>query len=416
MDGQAGDKANLEHGRDKQPSAKYVQKREQILQRAAEQFNELGVRGATLDTVAQSVGLNLTSIRHYFLKKDDLVAECYLRSIAVHSERLKLSLAAGPPEARIRDMIRRYFDFRRQIREGVAPELMIFGDLRSLAGAHAEQVWPNYVGMFRIVRSIIAEKPETEDERKRINARAHMLISQLMRSIFWLPNYDLDEFGRVEERFTDILINGIAVPGFDVRPRAAPLEKDAPADRISRDSFLRVATSLINEQGYRGASVERIAARLNVTKGSFYHHIDAKVDLVVECFDRNYEILRKAQRSAIASEKRGLAQAAAAAASLIHRQQTEAGPLLRNSALMSVNPETRTKMLAQMDRVVGRFIDMVTDGVIDGSARPCDARIAGQMLMAQINSASELRNWVPDLTADASLDLYVRPIFKGLLS
>jgi len=420
MDGQASDKATDKtrdgEGRDKQPSTKYVQKREQILQRAAEQFNLLGVRGATLDTVAQSVGLNLTSIRHYFLKKDDLVAECYLRSIAIHTERLKLSLDAGPPEARVRDMIRRYFDFRRRIREGSAPEVIIFGDLRSLAGNHADQVWPNYVEMFRLVRAIVADKDEIEGERKRVNARAHMLVSQLMRSVFWLPNYEVDELGRVEERLTDILLNGLAAPGFDIRLRATPLDEDMQAERISRDSFLRVATSLINEQGYRGASVERIAARLNVTKGSFYHHLDAKVDLVVECFNRNYEILRHAQRTALASEDRGLAQAAAAASSLIHRQQTEAGPLLRNSALMTVNPETRTKMLAQMDRIVGRFIDMVADGVIDGSARPCDARIAGQMLMAQINSAAELRNWVPDLTPDASLDLYARLLFKGLLS
>ncbi len=416
MDGQMDGRASDRDGRDKQPSAKYVQKREQILQRAAEQFNLLGVRGATLETVAQSVGLNLTSIRHYFLKKDDLVAECYLRSISLHCERLKLSLAAGPPEARVRDMIHRYFDFRRRIREGSAPEVMIFGDLRSLAGGHADQVWPHYVEMFRVVRSIVAEKAEIENDRKRVNARAHMLISQLMRSVFWLPNYGVEELERVEQRLADILINGLAAPGFDVRPRATPLDEDMPADRISRDSFLRVATSLINEQGYRGASVERIAARLNVTKGSFYHHLDAKVDLVVECFNRNYELLQKAQRSALASEDKGLAQAVASSSSLIHRQQTEAGPLLRNSALMSVNPETRTKMLAQMDRIVGRFIDMIADGIVDGSARPCDARIAGQMLMAQINSAAELRSWVPDLTPDASLDLYARLIFKGLLS
>jgi hypothetical protein len=73
-------------------------------------------------------------------------------------------------------------------------------------------------------------------------------------------------------------------------------------------------------------------------------------------------------------------------------------------------------MLRQMDQVVDRFTDMISDGIIDGSARECDARIAGQMLMAQVNSASELRNWVPDLTADNSVDLYVRPMFKGLFA
>jgi hypothetical protein len=89
---------------------------------------------------------------------------------------------------------------------------------------------------------------------------------------------------------------------------------------------------------------------------------------------------------------------------------------MRNSALMSVDPNKRRDMLLQMDLVVDRFADMVADGIIDGSARAVDARIAGQMLMAQVNSAAELRAWVPDLTPDNSVELYVRPLFRGLFS
>jgi hypothetical protein len=69
-----------------------------------------------------------------------------------------------------------------------------------------------------------------------------------------------------------------------------------------------------------------------------------------------------------------------------------------------------------MDRMVTRFSDMISDGMVDGSARVCDARIAGQMMMAMINSASELRNWVSDVTPDNSVDLYMRPLFKGLFA
>jgi AcrR family transcriptional regulator len=403
--------------REKAPSAKFVQKREQILERAAEQFNLLGVRGATLADVAASVELNLTSIRHYFLKKEDLVAAAFLRSIEVHSARVAKSRKIGPPEVRVRDLVRRYFDFRRRIREGEAQEVIIFGDLRSLTGPHADQVWPKYVDLFRSVREVAADPDEIEDDRQRVNARAHMLISQFMRAVFWLPDYEAEDFERVEARFIDILINGLAAPGFERRSRVAHLPEVLPAPaKVSRESFLLAATELINEQGYRGASVERIAARLNVTKGSFYHHIEAKEDLVVACFQRSFALLQDAQRNAIAAEELGAAQAAAAAAALVRRQQTPAGPLLRNSALMSVDPVTRRDMLAQMDRMVTRFSDMISDGMVDGSARVCDARIAGQMMMAMINSASELRNWVSDVTPDNSVDLYMRPLFKGLFA
>ncbi|HVY90561.1 MAG TPA: TetR/AcrR family transcriptional regulator [Hyphomonadaceae bacterium] len=401
---------------DKAPSRKYSQKRDQILQRAAEKFNTLGVRGATLADIAASVDLNLTSIRHYYIRKEDLVAAAFLRSIEVHTSRLEKSRRAGPPEARVRDLVHRYFEFRRRIRLGEEQEIMIFGDLRSLAEPQANEVWPKYVNLFRTVREIVADPDEIDADRQRVNARAHTLISQFMRSVFWLPDYDVEDFGRVEARFIDILLNGLAGPGFQFADAGVHLPEEAPPDKRSRESFLLAATRLINEQGYRGASVERIAARLNVTKGSFYHHIDAKDDLVVACFKRNTQILNDALRLAIASQKTGIRQALAAAGMLVRRQQTPAGPLLRNSALMSVDQETRIDMLRQMGHVVERFTDMVSDGIMDGSARVCDPRVAGQMLMAMVNSASELKNWVPDLTAENSVELYARPLFKGLFA
>jgi AcrR family transcriptional regulator len=402
---------------DKSSSTKYLQKKEQILEKAAETFNAFGVRGATLAEIAGKVGLNLTSIRHYFQKKDDLVAACFLRSTEVMAAQVeKVRRAGAAPETRVRDLVHRHFETRRRIRIGEHPDVIIFGDLRSLAEPHASQVWPRFVALFRDVREIVAEPAEIEHDRQRVNARARALSSQLMRSVFWLPEYDVAEFERVEARFVDILINGLAAPGVEYSALATHIDEEAPPDRRSRESFLLAATRLINEQGYRGASVERIAKMLNVTKGSFYHHIDAKDDLVVECFKRNMRLLQQAQRNAAASETQGLAQAAAAAGALIRRQQTAAGPLMRHSALMSVEPGKRRDMLRQMDQVTDRFTDMIADGIIDGSVRSCDARIAGQMLMAQVNSAAELRNWVPGVTPESSVELYARPILKGLFA
>ncbi len=400
----------------KASSAKYLHKKEQILENAARKFNRLGVRGATLADVAAEVGLNLTSIRHYFQRKEDLVAACFLRSTEVLTTQVEKARRAGSPEARVRDLVHRYFEVRRRIRIGEHPEVIIFGDLRSLAEPYAGKVWPAFVSLFRQVRAVVAEPDEIEKDRQRVNARARTLASQLMRSVFWLPEYEPTEFDRVEARFADILLNGLAAPGVDYRVRAAHIEEQEPPAKPSRDAFLLAATRLINHQGYRGASVERIAKALNVTKGSFYHHIDAKDDLVVECFKRNMRLLQQAQRNAVGGETQGLAQAASAAGALIRRQQTEAGPLMRHSALMSIEPAKRREMLRQMEQVTDRFTDMIADGIIDGSVRSCDARIGGQMLMAQVNSAAELKSWVPGVTPETSIDLYARPILKGLFA
>jgi AcrR family transcriptional regulator len=401
---------------DRQPSERFRAKREQILQTAARKFKALGVRGATLEDIAIDVGMNLTSIRHYFRKNDDLVAAGFLRAIDVHLARIEVSKSAGDREARVRDFVGRYFEFRRRVRAGEEMDVMNFGDLRSLSEPHAGQVWPRYINLFRNVRGIVAEPSEIEDDRRRVNARAHLLISQLMRTIYWLPEYPDEELDQVEARFTDILLNGVAGPDAQDLHRLVELSEKAPPDKRSLESFLLAATRLINQQGYRGASVERIARQMNVTKGSFYHHIRAKDALVLACFNRNHAFLQEVMRLAAAQERRGLEQAFAAAAALVRRQQTPAGPLLRNSALTSVEPETRETMLLQMEQIVVRFTDMLSDGIVDGSARPCDARVGGQMLMAMVNAASELGAWVPDVAADESVSLFAAPMFKGLFA
>src|SRR5262249_5740782 len=161
-------------------------------------------------------------------------------------------------------------------RAGEEMDVMSFGDLRSLAEPHASQVWPKYVDLFRSVREIVADPDEIHEHRYRVNSRAHLMISQLIRSVYWLPEYPDSEVDRVEARFTDVLLNGIAQPDAPPLRGMIELSEKAPPDKRSWESFLLAATRLINQQGYRGASVERIARQMNVTKGSFYHHIRAK--------------------------------------------------------------------------------------------------------------------------------------------
>src|SRR3546814_2648286 len=50
-------------------------------------------------------------------------------------------------------------------------------------------------------------------------------------------------------------------------------------------------------------SSDLIASELNVTKGSFYHHLDAKDDLVIACYKRSFDTIAEAQR--LADERGG---------------------------------------------------------------------------------------------------------------
>ncbi len=156
----------------------------------------------------------------------------------------------------------------------------------------------------------------------------------------WLPKYDPEDYPRIRERMVDILVGGLATEGAawvaravwpnwpPARPGDEP--RDLPAGGHPTDQPTR-------PPGRRRSG--KISAELNVTKGSFYHHIDAKDDLVVACFDRTFEVMRRVQRLAMNLPGDQWLRLASAAAALAEYQLSEHGPLLRASALSALPAE-----------------------------------------------------------------------------
>jgi AcrR family transcriptional regulator len=64
----------------------------------------------------------------------------------------------------------------------------------------------------------------------------------------------------------------------------ASLDRHKRPDRMSE--LLDAALVVFAEKGYSAASVQNIADSLNLLKGSLYHYIDSKEDLLYQLFDR----------------------------------------------------------------------------------------------------------------------------------
>ncbi len=394
--------------------SRFDRRKSEILDAAGGLFNRRGLKDSTLEVVAAEIGLNLKSLRYYFKRRDDLVAAAFMRSIAKHLALAEGALAVDDFDERIRFFISSYFAMQARIRKGEEPELVHFGDLRALSEPHLGEVGDAYVGMFRVVRRLFrpAEMSWTPEQ---CNANAHLLLSQLHWSVIWLHGYVDDDFERVADRLSDILLKGIGSKALGLKIAITRVPTPfSESDRLSQESFLCAATKLINDQGYKGASVDRISAELGVTKGAFYHHNENLDALMVACFERTFSIIRQAQGFALRQEADGMSHVAAAATSLVSRQMVPEGVVLRTSALTAIGPELRHEMEQRLALLTWRFQDMLNDGVIDGSVRLCDMRIAAEAVTAMINSAQELQRWVPTATFANAAELYVRPLFRGL--
>lgn len=403
-------------------TARFQEKREAILGAAATLFNERGVKGATLADIAGSVGLVTNSVTYYYRKKEDLATACFLRAIDIYDSFAIEAAAEETVVLRLRALFRKHAALLASIDLRQQAQIVVFNDLRALPSPQLDVVFAAYTDMFRHVRALI-KGPETVGlTRDELNARAHIVLSVANSMRSWMGRYEADEYTRIADRVVDILVNGFAGPKSSWSTVDAeqgwPLNTGGIGGEggDTAEAFLRAATFLVNEQGYRGASVDKISARLNVTKGSFYHHNDNKQDLISACFERTFTVVRQALSLAESGTGSGWDRACAAARALVHYQLSDEGPLLRSSATSALPDQAhRESVRKTMARLTERMTCVVVDGLMDGSIRPLDPAIAALIAIGAINAAAELKRWAPGASATNASDLFVRPIFAGLL-
>jgi AcrR family transcriptional regulator len=395
---------------------RFERKREAILDAATRILNRKGIKGLTLGDTAAAVDLSTTSVTYYFKRKDDLAAACITRGIeALHDLAEEAAQAPTPPE-RLHAFFTRYLDVLGQTIAGTAPPLPIISELRALTSPRREEVATAYGRLFRKARQIFDHPDLVWMSRGRRTARTRLLLEQVFWGGAWLAKYDPEDYPRIRDRMVDIFLHGMALEGTAWEPAAIPMDQLAAREgpELARETFLLAATRLINRRGYRGASVDKISAELNVTKGSFYHHNEAKDDLVVTCFERSFEVMTRAQRLAMELPGDQWAKVSACAAALAEFQLSDHGPLLRTTALTALPEQMRRVMVEHSNRVSDRFASMISDGIAEGSIRPVDPFIASQMLNATLNACAELGYLVPDVRPKAAASVFVRPLLMGI--
>lgn len=390
---------------------KYLSRKESILNAAAGVLNEKGLNGMTLSDVAAHFGIVRTGVAYYFSSKEELAAACFHRAIDAHRELFAKAAVGRTLEARLTILIREYFDFFRQVACGERHDISVFDDIRALAD---EGVIAAYIEMFRHARTAVNIEEVSSMDRATLNSRIHWLVQQLIWIRLWLPKCHPEDYERAAERTIEIMLNGLSASKYSSTVPRLELAKNPDVDD-PREIFLRAATQLMNEVGYRGASVEAISARIALTKGSFYYHIDTKQDLMEICFMRTVEIVRNTQTAAKALAIDASTQLAATLISLVEHQLAGDAPLLR-AATASVPEAIRRRVMIGYERNAVRFGAMVSDGIADGSIRPIDNAIAAQMLTGTVNGAAELAHWLPNAPDASTSRNFVFPLFWGIAS
>lgn len=385
--------------------------RERIVDAASDILVEMGLGGLTFAETGRRVGLKITSVTHYFKRRDDLAEACFYRALDRLNDLVATAEKQPDPASKVRCYIDANISILRAARLGQGRPIPVLSGIMTLDAARQEPLMERYHELFRRVRALfVADRnPAAKDV---LDARTHVLLEV----VFWLPNalrlYAVEDFERLGDHLYRILRYGLADTHGDWEPRI--FEVSISLEPRGLRDLIVAATPLINEQGYKGASINKVVGSLDLTKGSFYHHLESRDALTLECFRASYQTLLASQRTAKSLETDGWTRLTSVVASLINYQFSSAGNLLRTTALQGLPLELRQDVLRQAAEAARGFADLVTDGFVHGNGRPNDAAIAGQVVTAMISSAYVMNNWARRRPLEDAIRIYAGTVIFGL--
>jgi AcrR family transcriptional regulator len=139
------------------------------------------------------------------------------------------------------------------------------------------------------------------------------------------------------------------------------------------DVILKTATLSLNQLGYSGTSLRKLAASLNITDSALYHYVKTKDELAYLCYMRTLDYSELALSKGQSEGTNGLQKL-----QLYIRNQIEAtcgpeGPTATLSDLPSLRIAHRMRILKRMDACRDIVIRFFEEGFEDGTIGRCNA-------------------------------------------
>jgi AcrR family transcriptional regulator len=208
----------------------------------------------------------------------------------------------------------------------------------------------------------------------------------------------------------------VPLPNVRLARGASDPDEGVAAVTIARPRELelqRVAIQLFRERGFHATSMQDLADALGMHRGSLYHYIAAKDDLLWTIVSGALERLDAHVRPELDGPGRGVDRVRRAITAHLRFAAGQRDELsLTHIELRSLHPERRRELVERRDAYERAWRDALAAGVADGSFRPIDVRLAGFMILSTCNwftqwyrpdgplSVEELAETLADLLLD----------------
>lgn len=180
-------------------------------------------------------------------------------------------------------------------------------------------------------------------------------------------------------------------------------------------AILKAAARLFRLYGYHGTSMQDLAEAIGLQRGSLYHYIDSKEDILyalmqeaIETFISEIEPIALAPqpaslrlRQAVAAHLRVLVSMPDAVAVFLHE-------------LKALGPENQRRIVALRDRYEALFRRLLADGIAEGEFRPVNIKVATFAILGILNWPYHWFKPEGELSVEELAEVFSELILRGL--
>lgn len=155
-----------------------------------------------------------------------------------------------------------------------------------------------------------------------------------------------------------------------------------------RTAILRTAAQLFAEKGYEATSLDNIAERLGMHKATLYHYVDNKESILYQCLVLSFGDIDQVIEGTKDRKVPVLERLRMFVRSLAVAQNNDFGRclVLVGSRPLEMTPGGEIRQFQR--RLDATVRDLITEGIADGTIKPCDPGMFSALLFGALN-------WVP---------------------
>jgi len=173
--------------------------------------------------------------------------------------------------------------------------------------------------------------------------------------------------------------------------RAAPATQDNSYE-AKRRVALETAARAFNERGFYKTSLDDIAAELNVTKAALYYYFRSKDEILYECHAAAIQSITDApldRRAANGLAKNGLAKIEQLVRRYVAMIVESFGRCLVLVGTQPLERPNAAKCRAGRRGINDLLVELIREGIDDGSIAPCDPKLAAYFVFGTLNWIAE---------------------------